>query len=323
MLVTDGQRLWRKRLHRRPDRVGCYISNQKRKAKMCKLALGTVQFGFSYGVANQAGQVNLSAAKKILDQAGKSQINLLDTAIAYGDSEEVLGKIGVSEFNVVSKLPGLPEGSSDIYSWVEEQVEGSLKRLGCSSLYGLLLHRSENLLANSGKKLIGALNRVKSDGLVQKVGLSIYHPSELNEVMHLMQIDLVQAPLNLIDRRIETSGWLSRLHREGVEVHTRSVFLQGLLLMPRNKIPPKFEAWATLWDSWAAELEEKDLSAAAACLSYPLSLPEVVRVVVGVDSVDQLKALIAASQTQFPQHDFSFMTSEDQMLINPSNWNTL
>ena len=290
---------------------------------MSKLALGTVQFGLSYGIANRSGQVSLPEAKCILEQAGKSEINLLDTAIAYGHSEEVLGKIGVAEFNVVSKLPGLPESSTDIESWVEEQVEGSLKRLGVSSLYGLLLHRSENLLGNSGNKLIGALNRVKSGGLVQKVGVSIYGPSELDDVMHLMRIDLVQAPLNIVDRRLETSGWLSRLHKEGVEVHTRSAFLQGLLLMPRNKIPPKFQAWATLWDSWASELEEKDLSAAAACLSYPLSLPEVDRVVVGVDSVEQLNALIAASQIKLPLHNFSFMTSEDQMLINPSNWTAL
>lgn len=290
---------------------------------MSKLALGTVQFGLRYGIANQSGQVNQAEAIKILEQAGKSKIDLLDTAIAYGDSEEVLGKIGVAEFHVVSKLPGLPESCADIDSWVEEQVEGSLKRLGIPSLYGLLLHRSENLLGNSGKKLIDALNRVKSDGLVQKIGVSIYDPSQLDEIMHLMRIDLVQAPLNVIDRRLETSGWLSSLYREGVEVHTRSAFLQGLLLMPRNKIPAKFEAWATLWDSWASELEESNLSAAAACLSYPLSLLEIDRVVVGVDSVDQLKALIAASQIQPSQHDFSFMISEDQMLINPSNWSAL
>lgn len=290
---------------------------------MSKLALGTVQFGLSYGIANQSGQVSFPEVKHILEQAGKSKIDLLDTAIAYGDSEEVLGKIGVAEFNVVSKLPGIPESCADIDSWVEEQVEGSIRRLGVPSLYGLQLHRSENILGNSGKKLIDALNRVKSNGLVRNVGVSIYDPSELGEIMNLMRIDLVQSPLNVIDRRLESSGWLSRLHQKGVEVHTRSAFLQGLLLMPRNKIPAKFEAWATLWDSWASELEVNNLSAAAGCLSYPLSLPEVDRVVVGVDSVDQLKALIAASQIKLPNHDFSFMISEDQMLINPSNWSTL
>jgi aryl-alcohol dehydrogenase-like predicted oxidoreductase len=288
-----------------------------------KLALGTAQFGLSYGITNQSGKVSFSEAKHILEQAGKAKINFLDTAIAYGDSEEVLGNIGVAQFSVISKLPGLPESSADIDSWVEGQVEGSLKRLGCSSLYGLLLHRPENLLGNSGKKLIDALVRVKSNGLVQKVGVSIYDALELDDIMRLMRIDLLQAPLNVIDRRLETSGWLSKLHQEGIEVHTRSAFLQGLLLLPRDKIPGKFEAWATLWDNWTSELEENNLSATAACLSFPLSLPEVDRVVIGVDSVDQLKALVAASQIQPSHHDFSFMTSKDQNLINPSNWGTL
>lgn len=290
---------------------------------MSKLALGTVQFGMPYGIANQSGQVSFTEAKHILEQASKAKVDLLDTAIAYGNSEAVLGKVGVSEFKVVSKLPVLPENCDDIYSWVEEQVVASLKRLGCSSLYGLLLHRSESLLGNSGKKLIDALKQLKANGLVKKVGLSIYDPTELNYVTHLSRIDLIQAPLNVIDRRLETSGWLSNLKQEGVEVHTRSAFLQGLLLMPRNKIPARFETWLTLWDSWALELEESNLSAAAACLSYPLSLKEVDRVVVGVDSMNQLKGLIASSQAQLPQHDFSFMTSEDQMLINPSNWSAL
>ena len=288
-----------------------------------KLALGTAQFGMSYGLANQSGQMSFSEAKKILQQAGKARVDLLDTAIVYGGSEEVLGKIGVAEFKVVSKLPDLPESCGDIDSWVQEQIGGSLQRLGVPSLYGLLLHRSENLLGNSGKKLIDALNRVKSNGLVNKIGVSIYAPSELDDIMHLMRIDLVQAPLNVTDRRLQTSGWLSRLHQERVEVHTRSAFLQGLLLMPHNKIPQKFVAWATLWDRWASELEENNLSAIEACLSYPLSLPEIDRVVVGFDSVAQLKAVIAASQIQPQQHDFSFMISEDQMLINPSNWRAL
>lgn len=290
---------------------------------MSKLALGTVQFGTSYGIANQSGQVSFPEARRILDMASKAKIDLLDTAIAYGDSEEVLGKIGVAEFSVVSKLPGLPPSCADIDSWVEKQVEDSLQRLGCSSLYGLLLHRSENLLGPSGKKLIAGLNRLKLNGLVRKLGISIYGPIELERVMHLLRIDLVQAPLNVIDRRLESSGWLSRLHQEGVEVHTRSAFLQGLLLMPRNKIPLKFGVWTTLWDCWTSELEENNLTAVTACLSYPLSLPAVDRVVVGVDNLYQLKELISASQIQPPHHDFSFMTSEDQMLINPLNWKAL
>lgn len=288
-----------------------------------RLAIGTVQFGLGYGIANQVGQVGLSAVSKIIDKAVAARIDLIDTAIAYGNSEEVLGKVGVAKFNVVSKLPPLPVNHGDIDSWVERQVHNSLKKLGVQSLYGLLLHRSENLLGYSGKKLMNALARLKSNNLVRKVGVSIYDPSELDKVAHLMKIDLVQAPLNVIDRRLETSGWLTRLYQEGVEVHTRSAFLQGLLLMAPNDIPGKFKTWTTLWSNWAAELKKNNVSAVVACLSYPLSLTEIDRVIVGVDSPDQLKEIIDASIIKLPKYNFSSMISEDQILINPSNWSSL
>lgn len=290
---------------------------------MSKLALGTAQFGLEYGVANLSGQVNLPEAKKILEVAVKAKIDLVDTAIAYGNSEEVLGKAGVAEFDVVSKLPDLPNDIGDVGSWVERQVEASLARLGIGSLHGLLLHRTQNLLGDSGKRLIDALVRVQSSRLVRKLGVSIYDPSELDQTVQRMQVDLVQAPLNLIDRRLETSGWLSKLHQKNVEVHARSPFLQGLLLMSHNKIPEKFKGWQPLWDNWAAKVKEINVNAVAACLSYPLSLEEVDRVVVGVDNSDQLTAVIAASQVQVPRNDFLFMMSEDKMLINPANWSAL
>ena len=133
----------------------------------------------------------------------------------------------------------------------------------------------------------------------------------------------MQAPLNLIDRRLETSGWLSKLHSEEIEIHTRSVFLQGLLLMPRNKIPKKFNKWSKYWDRWFLELKKNRLSAAEACLLYPLSLPEIDRVIVGVDNVSQLNEVITNSKSQKSKIDWSFMISNDQNLINPSNWNLL
>jgi aryl-alcohol dehydrogenase-like predicted oxidoreductase len=287
---------------------------------MTKLALGTAQFGCNYGIANVSGQVKVSEAKRILELAGKAEIDLLDTAIAYGDSEAILGKAGVAQFDVVSKLPGLPQKIGDLGSWVEKQVRASLARLGVGSLHGLLLHRTEDLLGDSGKSLIDALVRVQSSKLVRKLGVSIYDPSELDKIMHLMRIDLVQAPLNLIDRRLETSGWLSTLQQKNVEVHTRSAFLQGLLLMSHKQIPDKFRAWQPLWDNWAAKLKENNASALEACLAYPLSLAEVDRVVVGIDNLDQLKAIISASKVRMPQHDFLFMTSQDKELINPSSW---
>ena len=287
---------------------------------MSKLSLGTVQFGLSYGIANQTGKIKSVEAKKILQLAKNSNIDLIDTAIAYGDSEKVIGDIGIKDFKFVSKLPALPKDCVDTNSWVEENVKLSLKRLGIPSLYGLLVHRSECLLGNSGNKLINALKTIKLNGLVKKIGISIYNPSECEQIMNLTRIDIVQAPLNIVDRRLVVSGWLSRLHSEEIEIHTRSVFLQGLLLMPRNKIPKVCDRWFRTWDHWSLELEKNNLSAVEACLLYPLSLPEIDRVIIGVENVNQLNDIINKSKSQQPQIDWSFMISNDQALINPTNW---
>ena len=287
---------------------------------MNKLALGTVQFGLKYGIANKNGQIIFEDVKKILEFARNVNIDLIDTAISYGDSEKVIGDVGITDFKIVSKLPALPKDCVDINSWVEENVKSSLISLGISSLYGLLIHRTENLLGNSGKKLIKALNMLKVNGLVKKIGISIYDPFECEKVMKLTRIDIVQAPLNIVDRRLVVSGWLSRLHSEEIEIHTRSVFLQGLLLMPYNRIPKNLNKWSKVLEKWSLELKKNDLSASEVCLLYPLSLPEIDRVIVGVDNANQLKEIVKISKSQQSKIDWSFMISNDQMLINPSNW---
>ena len=134
---------------------------------------------------------------------------------------------------------------------------------------------------------------------------------------------MIQAPLNVIDRRLQTSGWLDRLKDDGVEVHTRSAFLQGLLLMERNKIPQKFSRWSKLWDQWHEKSKNTVVSRIAACLAYPLSLEQVDQVIVGVDSAVQLLEILQAAMKVNEGPDTSFMCSSDLDLINPSNWNQL
>lgn len=276
-----------------------------------------------YGVANGSGQVPRAEVASILPYALAQGVDSLDTAIGYGESEAILGEIGVGQFNVVTKLPPMPADVVDIKRWVGDQVSDCLARLKQETLYGLLLHRSHDLQDAAGSVLADELSELKRQGRIEKVGVSIYNPSELESVVKLLELDLVQAPLNLVDRRLVTSGWLDRLKQLNVEVHTRSAFLQGLLLMTRGLIPEKFERWAGLWDSWADSLQETGVSPLSACLAYPLSHPQVDRVVVGVDSLAQLQELVHAAQQPLIESDFDFMTMDDEKLINPSRWSEL
>ena len=287
-----------------------------------KLALGTVQFGLNYGISNQGGQVSREDAKGILALARMHGIDILDTAIGYGESESRLGDVGVADFKVITKLPSLPENTPNVEKWVFDQIQGSLQRLGVKSLYAVLLHRSEQLVGNTGNALAQSLKSLKVTGVVQKIGVSIYAPSELDRIMDTCLIDIVQAPFNLIDQRLQTSGWLQRLHDSGVEVHARSAFLQGLLLIKPSLIPKKFKQWLPLFNDYHHWLSTNQVSAAGACVGFVQSFPQIVRVVVGVDDLEQLQQLIVASKIDF-RGNWPQISNDNELLINPSNWNLL
>jgi aryl-alcohol dehydrogenase-like predicted oxidoreductase len=288
-----------------------------------KLALGTVQFGLNYGIANQSGQVSFAQASEVLALARLHGIADLDTAIAYGDAEARLGQIGVRGFRVVTKLPPLPAtlpgGVADAGVWAKTQLAASLQRLGLGGVYGLMLHRSADLLGPEGPALVQALEDMQAEGWVQKLGISVYAPSELDAVMPLARWGLVQAPLNLLDRRLQTSGWLKRLKDLGVEVHTRSAFLQGLLLTSADALPPKFLPWLALWQRWQDWHSATGCSALGACLAFAQSFPEVDRVVVGVDGPAHLQDIVAALSEPMPPY-WPEIATDDDRLVNPSRW---
>ena len=287
-----------------------------------KLALGSVQFGLNYGVANTSGQVSSEVAEAILQHAQQTGIDTLDTAIAYGESESVLGHIGVQAWKVVTKLPAVPDGCADVSQWVKAQAQDSLNRLGLNSLHGLLLHRPSQLLEGIGVELYAALHSLKAHGLVANVGVSVYGPAELDALCGRYAFDLVQAPLNILDRSLVDSGWAQRLKDDGVEVHTRSAFLQGLLLIPKEKRHAKFERWKDIWSVWDQWLAETGLSPLQACLRFANALDCIDRVVVGVDNLAQLEEIIAAAAGMLPSLP-QFKILQDDRLVNPAAWNQL
>lgn len=287
-----------------------------------KLALGTAQFGLNYGVANTLGQLSLDEASRVIDFAMQSGISFLDTAIDYGDSEVVLGDLGIGQWEVITKLPAAPDYCDNLYKWVRKQITESLVRLRKESLYGVLLHRPEQLLSVHGPALHSALMELKSQGLFQKFGVSVYGPNELRPLIENFEIDIVQAPCNIFDRRLLESGWAIKLKQLGVELHVRSVFLQGLLLIPRCARPKKFQVWDEVWGAWDNWLVEMGLEPLQACIRYANALDEVDRVIVGVDSLAQLREVILAGTGMLPNLPVLPPLVDDR-LINPASWESL
>jgi aryl-alcohol dehydrogenase-like predicted oxidoreductase len=203
-----------------------------------------------------------------------------------------------------------------------QQVRDSMQRVGVKQLDGLLLHQPSDILGPHSAVYKRTLKKIKSDGLVKSIGYSIYSPDQLNTLLHVLIPDIVQAPLNVIDRRLISTGWMARLSDSGVRIHTRSAFLQGLLVMTDEYRPSWFDRWQPLWQKWSAACALSNVSRLEMALGFVLAQPSVERVIVGVDSLLQLKQIINSAKKPFTGL-FPDTESQDLELIEPFRWKSL
>jgi aryl-alcohol dehydrogenase-like predicted oxidoreductase len=284
-----------------------------------RLALGTAQFGMDYGIANSEGKKSIHEVSEILDGAKLSGVDTLDTAISYGDSEKILGSIGVNDWRIISKLPAIQLNLEDISGDVQKMFQNSLKTLKIEKMYGFILHHPKQLASRHGESIYRTLADLKQQGLIEKIGVSIYSPMTLDKLVPHYDFDIVQAPFNILDQRILSSGWMARLHSMDVELHVRSIFLQGVLLMNSEDRSDYFNQWAKLWQLLEAWLREAKLMPLDACVRFINQFEKINQFIVGVDNKEQLAQIILASKMP-PIKAPDYLTSDDEALINPSNW---
>lgn len=281
-----------------------------------RLALGTAQFGSDYGLANRTGKIKFQEVRSILDFALLNNISTLDTAHAYGESEKTLGDIGVCKWDVISKLPPYEETSKPIKLIIEE----SFDRLNINKIHGILFHKAEDLMKSHGEELYRELISLKDAGVIEKVGVSLYSPDMLDELMSNYDFDIIQAPMNILDKRWLTSGWLSKLNYKGIEFHARSVFLQGVLLMSNIERPETFSKWQAVWSKWDEFVKQTRQDPVSICLRWVLSIAEIDKVIVGIDNLDQLIKLVNYSKNK-SNAEFVDLDCDDALLLDPFNWN--
>ena len=284
-----------------------------------RLALGTAQFGFNYGISNNTGLTCKGEVRKIIGLARESGLDTLDTASAYGISEQVLGEIGVSNWNIVTKVPSFKNRSEGGRRWVLDHLRSSLVKLQVEQVKGLLLHDASDLLGSEGHHIKAALIEAKAEGFVEKIGYSIYAPGQLDRMLEVMTPDLIQAPLNILDQRLVTTGWLGNLVQAGIEVHTRSVFLQGLLLMSPERRPARFNQWSKLWEIWDKLAKDYGDSRLELCLGFVRQHTDVSQVVVGIDNMQHLNDLLHAWKEDLLV-DCAALSCNNPLLIEPVNW---
>lgn len=284
-----------------------------------KLALGTVQFGKKYGISNTGGKILNKEILPILKFSKLKGIKVIDTAIDYGDAEKILGNQNIKNFNVITKLPKIPNPCPNLKDWIEKQVLKSLHRLKIKKIYGLLLHRPDQLNSNSGLRIFKILNNLKKRGVIKKIGVSIYNPRELDKIIPKFELDIVQAPLNILDRRLIDSGWLSKLKKKNIEVHARSIFLQGLLLFEEKNLPDKFKASSSFWSQWFGWLKKNNISAIKLCLTYINSVKDIDYFIVGINNLKHLSE-ICENINKFDKILLPKFKINDKNFLNPSLW---
>ena len=246
-----------------------------------RLALGTAQFGMNYGISNHRGKIPEREVQDILELAVQNGITTLDTAFCYGDSEAVLGRVLKqirTRFKIISKVSAKNS--------VDSTLDKTLERLCMSSLYGYLLHDFSSVRSGD-LGLYSSMQDAKADGRIKKAGFSLYYPDDLDYALEqCIEFDIVQVPYSIFDQRFQS--YFPQLHAMGIEIHIRSVFLQGLFFCPlediENRFPPAYDAAKRLHDL----AEQQGLDIACLCLNYAMMNESVDRIVIGVERIDNL-----------------------------------
>jgi len=196
-----------------------------------KIILGTVQLGLNYGINNSLGKPSEEVAFEILDTAQKSDIQYLDTAAAYGDSERIIGEFHRRQkktFKICTKLIIADDNEEKI----TDIIDNAIRRLQIEKIEVLYLHRFEQAKDDF---IMQGIAEAKVQKKIEKIGISIYEPSELEYIIENLSnlVDVIQIPYNILDSA-RWDGWIEKSHKLGIEIYGRSVFLQGLLFKSEN-----------------------------------------------------------------------------------------
>ena len=292
------------------------------------LGLGTAQFGLDYAIDKVENRPSEEEVVRILDLAAAAGITILDTASVYGAAEKVLGRALGSRhgFRVITKTAifGAETIHAEDAKTLATTFRRSLENMGASSIYGLMIHKAANLLSVGGEYLFDAMIVLQQQGLVDKIGVSVYEADQIERLLKRYPLELVQAPVSILDQRLIAGGQLSALKRAGVEVHVRSAFLKGLIFADPTVLPAHFQSSKPILSSFREAAKAQGISLLAAALTFLLDQPDVDTVLCGVTSAAQMKEILTSVQRE--SSDGRGLTRParfaltDPAVLNPAYW---
>jgi aryl-alcohol dehydrogenase-like predicted oxidoreductase len=285
--------------------------------KVSRFILGTAAFGQAYGISNSKTLTTSKEIHSILEYCLESGINTLDTAQSYGDSEKILGENGIENFLVVTKIfceRNYKKGE------LELKVRASLKRLRIQKCHGILIHNEDALQGPQGGVIASELRALVELGLTAKIGFSTYDPKEADITLSKFQLDLVQIPMNLFDRRAVEGGFIEKWISNRTEVHLRSVFLQGLLVKePATTQKKSSSIPAEECAKYVNICRSSRISPLDGCLSYVFKNAPGARVVIGPTSKQEMKEIAEFNLIDVPAG--KEITPPWNCTFDPRNWN--
>lgn len=286
--------------------------------KFRRLGLGTVQFGQAYGVSNSRGRVPPGDVAAILDRAALAGLGTLDTAAGYGEAEAVLGDLEThtGPFRLVTKTIALKNGLEAVLARARQSV-ATLKRRPVDLL---LVHAAGDLAGPEGEALWHALLCLRDEGLFGGIGISAYVADDPLALARRFHPAAMQVPMSLLDQRLLGTGALAAIKDLGVEVHIRSIFLQGLLFLSEDRLPPRLRSAAPHLRALRRRLAEAGTTPLAAALGFVLGRPEVDAAIVGVTSLGEFEEIVTAAASPVPALDWQACALDDEVVLTPSLW---
>lgn len=286
-----------------------------------RIALGSAQFGMEYGVANKKGKPSEGEVFCLLKFALEEGVSAIDTAYSYGNSEEIIGRFmsgNDSDFKIVSKIPNLLlEKERD----PEKCFALTQERLGRKNIYGYLVHNFENVKTH--KDLWSGMRRLREKKLVKRIGFSIYKTEELDYLLgEGIDFDIIQFPYNVLDQRFVP--YMAGLKKQGKEVHTRSVFLQGLFFLEPKRIRSDFKSASDAIGKLRGISEKSGIPVDSICLCFALLDRAIDSVIVGVDGIDHLKRDLEAvndiDKVKDVYEELRSLKFDDEDILLPYKW---
>ena len=295
-----------------------------------ELCLGTVQFGLDYGIRGQK-KPSQDEAIKILDYATQNGITAIDTAFAYGTAEEIVGKflklktVSRDKLFISSKFE--PNKLNDIEpknykKIIKEGFETQLIKLNTDYLDSYIFHTPEYVF---DEEKLQALYSLKEEGKIKHCGVSVYYPEEAKACIESPYVDFIQLPSSIFDQRMLHEGIFDLALKEGTtQIHSRSAFIQGLILMQENEVPPFLNKAKPVIRKIDQICKKNNISKIKLAMLFVKQFDAISHLVFGVDNIEQLKENIKIFKEVFSKEILTEIAQEftdlETDIFMPSLW---